>query len=241
MTSKQKPKLGYWDIRAIGEPIRFLLNYLEIDFEDYRIPLGEGENIMVPWTSQKNSHGLDLPNLPFYIDEDVKLTQSQAILEYIGGKHNLCGGTLQEKATAGMVAQALNDLRWQSWLAYNATDFHEIKEDWKQTIPGRFSEINKFMEGKKYILGKNFRFNAYCNDFLLIFIILFSILILFFILSLGSKICYADFVLYECVEWFRAFAPDIFEESEELANVNNLRKRIGGSSYDFGMPIFGTN
>jgi hypothetical protein len=33
-------------------------------------------------------------------------------------------------------------------------------------------------------------------------------------------------VLYECVEWFRLFAPDIFEDSEELANVNDLRKRI---------------
>jgi glutathione S-transferase len=150
MTSK--PKLGYWDIRAICEPIRFLLNYLEIDFEDYRIPLGEGESAMVPWTSQKYSHGLDLPNLPFYIDGDVKLTQSLAILQYIGEKYNLCGDNLEEKATACMVAQALNDLRWQSWLAYNANDFHEIKEDWKQTIPGRFSEINRFMKGNCIVI-----------------------------------------------------------------------------------------
>lgn len=31
-------KLTYFDVTALAEPIRFLLSYLNIDFEDYRFP-----------------------------------------------------------------------------------------------------------------------------------------------------------------------------------------------------------
>ena len=39
--------------------------------------------------NQINSHlkGLPLPNLPYYIDGDLKLTQSMAILRHLGRKH----------------------------------------------------------------------------------------------------------------------------------------------------------
>ena len=40
----------------------------------------------------KNPHGLEFPNLPFYVDGDVKLTQSPAILHYLAKKHGLAGG-----------------------------------------------------------------------------------------------------------------------------------------------------
>ncbi len=48
-----------------------------------------------------------------------------------------------------------------------------------------------------------------------------------FVLGSGSKkISYVDFLLYEALQWFRSFAPDIFEQSEGLANLNNFQKRI---------------
>lgn len=190
-----RPQLVYWDIRALGEPIRLVLKYLEVDFEDKRIPFGDiGPKLLDPWFSQKYSLGLDFPNLPYYIDEDVKITQSLAILQHIGRKYNLYGDTLQEKATIDMVQQTVNDLRWAAWVVYNAPDFHAIKEDWKKTIPGRLSEMNKFLEGKDYILG--------------------------------SKISYADFLLYESVQWYRTFAPEVFEKAPEIATINNFQKRI---------------
>jgi hypothetical protein len=36
-----KPTLGYWDIRALGEPILYLLKYAAIQFNDKRYPIGE--------------------------------------------------------------------------------------------------------------------------------------------------------------------------------------------------------
>ncbi len=132
-----KPQLVYWELRGVAENIRMLLHYLEVDFEDTRIPFGEiGPNVADGWMNQKYSRGLDFPNIPYYIDEDVKITQSLAIMQHIGRKYNLCGDTLKDKAIIDMVAQTLADVRWQAWFVYQAANFHEIKDDWKKTIPG---------------------------------------------------------------------------------------------------------
>ena len=40
--------------------------------------------------------GLEFPNLPYYIDGDVKLTQSSAILRHIAREHGLMGKTGKE-------------------------------------------------------------------------------------------------------------------------------------------------
>jgi len=42
----------------------------------------------------KHSLGLDFPNLPYYIDGEVKLTQTNAILRHISRKHGLDGKVL---------------------------------------------------------------------------------------------------------------------------------------------------
>lgn len=74
--------LGYWDMRGLAEPIRYLLKYVGINFYDKRYPFGEGltlkevPNIVKFWKREEFSHGLDFPNLPFYIDEDVKVGHS---------------------------------------------------------------------------------------------------------------------------------------------------------------------
>lgn len=201
MPSSKKPILAYWDIRALAEPIRLLLNYLEVDFEDKRLPLGEvdpwvhGPAVKEPWKSQKYSHGLDFPNLPYYIQEDgLKISQSMAILNHLGRKYNLYGDTEEDKAKIDMVAQTVNDLRWSAWVIYNDKNFHEIKGEWKKSIPGRLSELTKFLEGKEYVLG--------------------------------SKISWVDFLVYESMEWFRQFAMDVFETAPELTSLNQFQKRI---------------
>nr|ABL09303.1 allergen Aca s 8 [Acarus siro] len=100
-----KPTLGYWDIRGLGAPIRYLLTYAGIDFEDKRY---SDPN---EWFGKdKPSLGLDFPNLPYYIDGSVKLTQTQAILRYIARKANLDGATEAEKIAISLVEQQVQDL-----------------------------------------------------------------------------------------------------------------------------------
>ncbi len=73
------PTLGYWDIRGRAQPIRFLLKYAGVEFNDKRYELGPGssmaeiQSINKHWLPDKFNLGLDFPNLPFYIDGDVKV------------------------------------------------------------------------------------------------------------------------------------------------------------------------
>ena len=51
--------------------------------------------------------------LPYYIDGDVKMTQSNAIVKYIARKHGLCGETDEEKRRIDILENQIMDLRIQ--------------------------------------------------------------------------------------------------------------------------------
>lgn len=67
------PLLGYWNVRGLASPIRNLLRYKEAEFEEKFYEFGEEER--KEWLSDRTTLDLDFPNLPYYIDGDVKLTQ----------------------------------------------------------------------------------------------------------------------------------------------------------------------
>lgn len=75
--------LGYWGIRGIVQPIRFLLAYLGVKYTDKRYISGE------EWFNKdKLNLGLTFPNIPYYIDNDIQLTESSAIPIYLIKKNN---------------------------------------------------------------------------------------------------------------------------------------------------------
>ncbi|CAG0910166.1 unnamed protein product, partial [Darwinula stevensoni] len=55
--------------------------------------------------------GLDFPNLPYYIDGDVKLSQSLSIIRHLGRKHGLYGQTEEEQCRQDMAEQQHVDLK----------------------------------------------------------------------------------------------------------------------------------
>lgn len=57
------------------------------------------------------SFDLDFPNLPYLFDGDLKITQSKAILYYLGRKFNLMGKTPAEEAHVMMLCEEAHDLR----------------------------------------------------------------------------------------------------------------------------------
>lgn len=79
----------YWDLRGLAEPISYLLHHVGADVLIKRVPLSESGH--QSWLEEKHKLGLDFPNLPYLIDGDVKLTQSLAILRYLGRKFKLAG------------------------------------------------------------------------------------------------------------------------------------------------------
>ncbi|KAL1480342.1 hypothetical protein MTO96_051104 [Rhipicephalus appendiculatus] len=105
--------LGYWDIRGLAQPIRNLLVYQGVEFEDKRYVFGsepdfDGEE----WLNEKPTLGLRFPNLPYYMDDDVKITQSLAILRYLARKHELAAKDEEETLELDMLEQQARDLSW---------------------------------------------------------------------------------------------------------------------------------
>ena len=51
--------------------------------------------------------------LPYYIDGDLKICESSAIIRHIARKHNLYGATEREAARADMMDFKLYDFKWR--------------------------------------------------------------------------------------------------------------------------------
>ena len=64
------------------------------------------------WFGIKHSLGLDFPNLPYYVDGDLKITQSNAILRYIARKHDMLGKTEEEKVRVDIMGEQSMDFRY---------------------------------------------------------------------------------------------------------------------------------
>lgn len=80
-----KPTLGYWSSRGRGHPCRMLLRHCGVDFTDrqYVPKKVRGNWDVSEWFGEKFSLGLDFPNLPYYIDGDINVTETNAILQTI--------------------------------------------------------------------------------------------------------------------------------------------------------------
>ena len=76
--SKNQPiQLGYWKIRGLAQPLRYLLEYTEHPYQEVMYEQGDAPNFSVEcWTSVKNTLGLDFPMIPYLIDDNAntKLT-----------------------------------------------------------------------------------------------------------------------------------------------------------------------
>ncbi|TOF72058.1 hypothetical protein CGJ15_27680, partial [Vibrio parahaemolyticus] len=66
-----------------------MLEYLGTEYEEKFYNFGPAPDFdRSEWLNEKFKLGLDLPNLPYYIDGDIKITQSHAILRHLGRQNN---------------------------------------------------------------------------------------------------------------------------------------------------------
>ncbi|XP_057669318.1 glutathione S-transferase-like [Diorhabda carinulata] len=95
-------KLTYFNISALGEPIRFLLSYGNIDFEDVRI---EREQ----WPSLKST--TPFGQLPLFEHNGKVVNQSMAIARYCAKLVKLTGSNDWEDLEIDSVVDTISDLR----------------------------------------------------------------------------------------------------------------------------------
>jgi len=152
------PILGYWKLRGLGQPIRLLLQYAGEDYkeENYEVTGSSPNWNREQWTSKKDHLDLDFPNLPYYKDGDIKVTQSLAILFYIGAKYNLNGKTLKEQTDVTMIQQELSDWRTRFIIMSYAPDddtFAKIKSEFIAALPAKLKQFSDFLKEKKFIVS----------------------------------------------------------------------------------------
>ena len=142
------PVFGYWPVRGLGQPLRLFLAYTGEQIEEIRY------NSREEWLDVKFNLGMDLPNLPYYIDDKVKLSQSNSIIRYLARKHGLAGDTPADAARADMYAQDLTDLRvGLVRIAFNPK-FHELKEGHIKVLRAKLSQYEAILKNKDWFLGK---------------------------------------------------------------------------------------
>ncbi|KAL5233523.1 hypothetical protein ACI65C_000933 [Semiaphis heraclei] len=129
-------KLTYFNFAGLGEPIRYLLSYLDIDFEDNRIDYEK-------WPSIK--HTIPYGKVPILEIDGKVLNQSLAICRYLAKKANLAGSD-----------------DWESLLIDIAVDNFN---DFAQNIKAYWFDTNEESKAAKYVTLVNETIPYYMEKF----------------------------------------------------------------------------
>ncbi|KAF5279376.1 hypothetical protein FQA39_LY05486 [Lamprigera yunnana] len=144
-------KLVYFPLQGLGEPIRFLLSYGKIDFEDFRFAHNEWLNIK--------------PSMPFgkvpVLEYDGKqFHQCIAICRYVAKKVNLVGSDDLENMEIDAVVDTIYEFKEKIALYHYERDpnIRKMRKDpvFNKTIPfylTHFEEIAKANNGH-FVSGK---------------------------------------------------------------------------------------
>ncbi|KAK7805559.1 LOW QUALITY PROTEIN: hypothetical protein U0070_025884 [Myodes glareolus] len=163
--------LGYWDIRGVRagsdsrvrwerraggnlcHAIRLFLEYTDSSYEEKRYTTGNAADFdRSQWLNDKFKLGLDFPNLPYLIDGSTKITQSNAILRYLGRKHNLCGETEEERIRIDILEKQVMDTRFQLVMVCYSPEFVSPPEkqrlEYLKDLPEKMKLYSEFL-GKR--------------------------------------------------------------------------------------------
>ena len=152
MESGDKLKIGYWKIRGLGRSVALVCEMAGAPYEFVYYEQGDAPEFDSScWFGVKFTLGLDFPNLPYLIDGDFKMTETLPIMQYICNKYKpeLLGETVQEKATAAMLMNVIHEAKQVTLMFYRTSDKNEVITE----IFKKFGPIEKYLEGKKFLLG----------------------------------------------------------------------------------------
>lgn len=192
-------KLAYWDIRGLAEPLRYILKYVGEEFEDIRYKVGDApEYNRDDWFNVKFTLGLPFPNLPYYIDDEVQITNTNAIFKYLGRKYKLDGDTAKEKVDCDVGLEVVMDLRngFVGICYSNAEKFKENRETYVKNATAKIAALDKFLGDKSFMAG--------------------------------SKLTVCDFHLYEMLDQHLVFEPSILNDFPKLTEYHQRFQELPG-------------
>jgi glutathione S-transferase len=189
--SSPKVTLGYWAIRGLAQPIRLLLNYIGVEFNDHRYVQGDAPGYSrAEWESVKFTLGLDFPNLPYIIDEEsgIKLSQSNAVLNFVARKWKpeLLGTTLEKQSHVDMLVHEAYDFRNKLVGIFYSPDCDKKKAGFvADVLTPNAQKLSNYLGDKDWFVG---------------------------------ELTVVDFLFYELLDQARLFSPGTLEHHENLKN-----------------------
>jgi len=162
-------KLTYFNARGVAEPIRLILKYKNVEFEDVRI-----EHPQWPELKPKQKWGV----LPVFELDGVTYSQSYAICRFLGKKYGLNGANEREDFLCDELTDSLRDLVFEMRPLRTETDEAKKAELKKkivtEKIPEFLARILNQLQGNDYLVGKkitwvDFVFSHYIQQFNAIF------------------------------------------------------------------------
>lgn len=144
-------KLYYFNINGQAAPIRALLRYLHINFE----------NIIVSdqWSVLKTSGKFEYLQIPGLEINGKMYVQTNAILRYVAKKHNLMGNTPEEEYEINNLIESIEDL-WSALLKFTFPYDEQMIKTYKKAFVDKVIQYIKVYQKvyekhgrKKYLLG----------------------------------------------------------------------------------------
>ena len=149
-------KLTYFNLRARAEPIRLLLAYGGVQYEDERIPPVWEDP--APWGAMKS----DTPfqQLPLLTWDGLVIAQSMACARFVAKELGVAGRDNMERAQVDEVVDCIQDLINKGASLFFAKDDEGIKNHMTVTIPTAFGQLEKRLEsrGGQFMVGNTFTF-----------------------------------------------------------------------------------
>ncbi|CAE1296455.1 GST [Acanthosepion pharaonis] len=123
-----KVQLGYWKIRGLAQPISM------------------------------NKEMVLNSALPYLIDGDIKITQSNAILRHIARKHNLDGKDEKSKVLVDVMENQAMDFRNGFVRLCYGPDFEKNKEAYLKNVVSMLELFEKYLADKTWFAGNEITF-----------------------------------------------------------------------------------
>ncbi|XP_051171628.1 glutathione S-transferase-like [Leptopilina boulardi] len=143
-------KLYYFNITGLGEPVRFILSYGGVKFEDIRLTFDD-------WPKMKSE--MPMGQMPVLEIDGKKYNQSKSICRYLAKKFNLYGANDLEALEIDAAADDIDDMRiplshyyWEKDPNFKAVMKEKAMEKYEKTMKLFEEKVKK--NGGFFVGGK---------------------------------------------------------------------------------------
>lgn len=145
--------IAYWaGFKGLGDKVKRMAEFLKIPytFKGYTSP--------EEWGKDKTTLKTDFPNLPYIIDGDKVITESDAEVRYLihkAGRRDLLGKNGDQEVEIATLEGVLHDTL-RALLELLAKENPKYEEEFAAKVLSRLERVDKHIAGKKWALGDDF-------------------------------------------------------------------------------------